>query len=85
MTISRLRRGLNPFTTPGRDHLSHRLTALGLTRREAVLVCYLLTGIGGMVGIYVAQAALADAWAAAGLLGAAMFAGIVWLERSPTA
>jgi len=82
VTISRLRRGLNPLTTPGCDHLSHRLTALGLTRREAVLVCYLLTGIGGMVGVYIAQATLADAWAAVGLLGAAMLAGIIWLERS---
>jgi UDP-GlcNAc:undecaprenyl-phosphate/decaprenyl-phosphate GlcNAc-1-phosphate transferase len=36
--VSRLRRGLNPLTTPGKDHISHRLVALGLSRREAVLV-----------------------------------------------
>ncbi len=43
--ISRLRRGLNPLTTPGRDHLSHRLVKLGLTPRRAVLAIYGL-GIG---------------------------------------
>jgi UDP-GlcNAc:undecaprenyl-phosphate GlcNAc-1-phosphate transferase len=40
--VSRLRRGLNPLTTPGKDHVSHRLVALGYTRREAVLICYLI-------------------------------------------
>jgi UDP-GlcNAc:undecaprenyl-phosphate GlcNAc-1-phosphate transferase len=85
VTFSRLRRGRNPLTTPGCDHLSHRLVARGLTRREAVLVCYLLTGVGGMVGVYVAQAAPNDAFAAAGLLGATMLAGIIWFEWSPAA
>ena len=32
VTVSRLRRGLNPLTTPGRDHLSHRLVAQGMSR-----------------------------------------------------
>ncbi|PJF45564.1 MAG: undecaprenyl/decaprenyl-phosphate alpha-N-acetylglucosaminyl 1-phosphate transferase, partial [Candidatus Thermofonsia Clade 3 bacterium] len=39
--ISRLRRGKNPLTTPGKDHISHRLAYLLGSRREAVLVCYL--------------------------------------------
>ena len=30
VTISRLRRGVNPWTTAGKDHLSHRLVQLGL-------------------------------------------------------
>jgi UDP-GlcNAc:undecaprenyl-phosphate GlcNAc-1-phosphate transferase len=55
VSISRLRRGKNPLTHGGKDHISHRLVQLGLTRREAVLTCYLLAGIGGMVASYAAR------------------------------
>jgi UDP-GlcNAc:undecaprenyl-phosphate GlcNAc-1-phosphate transferase len=79
--VSRLRHGLNPLTTPGKDHLSHRLVALGLTRREAVLTCYLVSGACGMVAIYIAQARFPDAYVAAALLVLAAIWGVVWLER----
>ena len=49
VVISRLRRGKNPLTTPGKDHVSHRLARLTGSRREAVLMCYL---IGGVFGIH---------------------------------
>ena len=58
--ISRLRRGKNPLTTPGKDHLSHRLARLG-SRREAVLICYLVAGALGLVGVFVTQATLSEA------------------------
>ncbi len=51
--ISRLRRGLNPLTTPGRDHLSHRLVKLGLTPRRAVLVIYAIGGVLGALAFVV--------------------------------
>ena len=54
--ISRLRRGLNPLTTPGKDHVSHRLVALGLSKREAVLTLYLASGALGLVSLYLMQA-----------------------------
>jgi UDP-GlcNAc:undecaprenyl-phosphate/decaprenyl-phosphate GlcNAc-1-phosphate transferase len=79
--VSRLRRGLNPLTTPGKDHLSHRLAALGLTRREAVLICYLLGGACGMVAVYIAQARFPDGYVAATLLALAAIYAIAWLER----
>ncbi|HEY3232310.1 MAG TPA: MraY family glycosyltransferase [Roseiflexaceae bacterium] len=79
--VSRLRHGLNPLTTPGKDHLSHRLVALGLTRREAVLTCYLISGACGMVAIYIAQARFPDAYVAAALLVLTAIWGVVWLER----
>jgi UDP-GlcNAc:undecaprenyl-phosphate GlcNAc-1-phosphate transferase len=82
VTISRLRRGLNPLTTPGKDHLSHRLVALGLTRREAVLTCFLLGCASGMVAVYIANAVMLDAYIAAGLLMVAGAVGIIWLERN---
>lgn len=79
--VSRLLRGQNPLTTPGKDHLSHRLVALGLTRREAVLTCYLLGGACGMVAIYIAQSHFPNGYAAAGLLLLAGIVAIIWLER----
>ena len=59
--ISRLRRGKNPFTTPGKDHLSHRLVKMGYTRREAVLILYLLGSIFGMIAVFITQASLLEA------------------------
>ena len=81
VTISRLRRGLNPLTAAGKDHISHRLVALGLTRREAVLTCYLGGGVCGMVAVYVAQAHGVNGYVAAGLLAIGAGALIVWLEH----
>jgi UDP-GlcNAc:undecaprenyl-phosphate GlcNAc-1-phosphate transferase len=80
VVVARLRRGVNPFTTAGKDHLSHRLHALGLTKREAVLSCYLLAGAAGMVGVYLTQATLVEAYVVAGAMALAGVAGIIWLE-----
>ncbi|KPV50876.1 glycosyl transferase [Kouleothrix aurantiaca] len=79
--VSRILRGKNPLTTPGKDHLSHRLVALGLTRREAVLTCYLIGGACGMVAIYIAQSQFPHGYVAAALLALAGIVGIIWLER----
>lgn len=79
--VSRILRGKNPLTTPGKDHLSHRLVALGLTRREAVLTCYLIGGACGMVAIYIAQSQFPHGYVAAALLALAAIVGIIWLER----
>ena len=40
VTVSRLRRGLLPFASPGKDHTAHRLANLRLGERGAVLVIY---------------------------------------------
>jgi UDP-GlcNAc:undecaprenyl-phosphate GlcNAc-1-phosphate transferase len=55
--------------------------ALGLTRREAVLTCYLIGGACGMVAIYIAQSRFPNGYVAAGLLGLAAVTSIIWLER----
>jgi len=47
VTISRARRGLVPFSSPGKDHTSHRLVVLGATHRRAVLTMY---GVGALSG-----------------------------------
>ena len=59
--ISRLRRGKNPLTTAGKDHLSHRLARLSGSQREAVLLCYLVTGATGLSSIFLTQANLQEA------------------------
>jgi UDP-GlcNAc:undecaprenyl-phosphate GlcNAc-1-phosphate transferase len=81
VVVARLRRGLNPFTTPGQDHVSHRLVALGWTRRETVLLLYLAgCGLGGSaLFVSMARAAEAYAFAAAALLAGTV--ALVWLER----
>src|SRR5437660_7088259 len=53
VTISRSRRGLLPFATPGKDHAAHRLANLGLGQRGAVLAMYLLGAIAGSLAILV--------------------------------
>ena len=79
--ISRLRRGVNPFTTPGKDHLSHRLTALGATRRETVLMIYLLGGVFGMIAVFITEATLLQAYIIAALAIALGLIAIVRLEQ----
>ena len=82
--ISRLRRGRNPLTTPGKDHISHRLVRLGHTPREAVLTLYLAGGACGMLATYVMQASIAEGYALLGLALAAGGYAIYRLEQVPT-
>src|SRR3989454_5790822 len=51
VTISRSRRGLLPFATPGKDHAAHRLANVKLGQRSAVLVMYLIGATSGTLAI----------------------------------
>jgi len=62
VVISRMRRGLNPLTHPGKDHVSHRLVRLGYTKREAVLVLCLAGGALGIAAVYISQTAPLEAY-----------------------
>jgi UDP-GlcNAc:undecaprenyl-phosphate/decaprenyl-phosphate GlcNAc-1-phosphate transferase len=64
--FSRLRRGKNPLTTPGRDHVSHRLVARGFTTREAVMSHYLASGAYGIVAILVTEATILEGYVLGG-------------------
>jgi UDP-GlcNAc:undecaprenyl-phosphate/decaprenyl-phosphate GlcNAc-1-phosphate transferase len=78
--ISRLRQGKNPLTTPGKDHVSHRLAVLTGSRREAVLICYLIAGAVGLSAVFVAEANPTEARiVGAAILLAALY-GLWWLE-----
>lgn len=81
VTWSRLRRGVNPLTTAGKDHSSHRLVLLGFTQREAVLLLYLLGGAFGMVALFITQATVAEGYVIGGTVAALSLAGILWLDR----
>jgi UDP-GlcNAc:undecaprenyl-phosphate GlcNAc-1-phosphate transferase len=81
VVISRLRRGFNPLTTPGRDHVSHRLVAMGYTRREAVLICYLLCAGLGVIALFVTQASIVEGYVVGGIV-ALVAAWMLWrMER----
>jgi len=68
VVISRLRRGLNPLTTPGKDHVSHRLVAMGATQREAVLMLYLVCCILGVIAMFLTQASMIEGYFVGALL-----------------
>ncbi|HEY72842.1 MAG TPA: undecaprenyl/decaprenyl-phosphate alpha-N-acetylglucosaminyl 1-phosphate transferase [Thermoflexia bacterium] len=81
--ISRLRRRLNPATTPGQDHTSHRLTAAGLTQREAVLTLYIVSFILGLLAVFVTEASILEGYTVGGLVALAGLYGLWRLERPP--
>jgi UDP-GlcNAc:undecaprenyl-phosphate GlcNAc-1-phosphate transferase len=83
VVFSRLRRGLNPFTTPGTDHTSHRLVRLGYTQREAVMGLYLVGGILGLIALLVVESDRMAAYSILVLVAIAALIGIWRLERIP--
>lgn len=84
VTVSRLRRGLNPLTTPGKDHASHRLVAMNMTQREAVLTLYLVAGALGVVAIFVTQASVLEGYIAGGIVALVAVYALWHLERDWT-
>jgi len=81
VVISRLRRGLNPITHPGKDHLSHRLVAMGWTQREAVMAIYLICGGLGLVALFLTQASVVEGYAVAAALALLGLFGLWKLEQ----
>ena len=53
--FSRLRRGISPFQG-GKDHLSHRLIRLGLSRRIAALLLWMLSAFFGLLAVIISLA-----------------------------
>ena len=83
VTISRSRRGLLPFTTPGKDHAAHRLANLGLGQRGAVLALYSLGALTGGTAVLVAYLPSTGALGVAILAAALLLLAVAWLERAP--
>src|SRR5579859_1918848 len=83
VTISRSRRGLLPFATPGKDHSAHRLANLGLGQRGAVLTIYLVGAVSGGAAILVTYLSNQAAAIVGLAVVVAMLLAIAWLERAP--
>jgi UDP-GlcNAc:undecaprenyl-phosphate GlcNAc-1-phosphate transferase len=83
VSISRSRRGLLPFATPGKDHTAHRLANLGLGTRLAVIAMYGLGLVFGFLALLVSHLGSAPAvWAAAAIVCAGLLA-VAALEKAP--
>src|SRR6202453_2681721 len=80
VSIARARRGLLPFTSPGKDHTAHRLSNLGLGHRGAVLVLYCLAALFGGLGVLAPRVSSGKAFGLAGFLLAAALVAVVFLE-----
>jgi UDP-GlcNAc:undecaprenyl-phosphate GlcNAc-1-phosphate transferase len=76
VSISRLRRGKNPLTTPGKDHCSHRIANHGFSKREAVMILYL---VGGALGITAIIASISSVRANLVIAGALVLIGLFML------
>jgi UDP-GlcNAc:undecaprenyl-phosphate GlcNAc-1-phosphate transferase len=83
VVLSRLRRGLNPLTTPGRDHVSHRLVAAGMRQREAVLTLYVASFVLGLLAIFVTRASVLEGYIGGGAAAALGLYGLWRMERPP--
>jgi UDP-GlcNAc:undecaprenyl-phosphate GlcNAc-1-phosphate transferase len=78
ISISRSRRGLLPFTSPGKDHTAHRLSNLGLGHRGAVVTLYGLALCSGTLALLVLHIAALTAYA---LTAALVVCGLVAIGR----
>src|SRR5215467_8607162 len=83
VTISRSRRGLLPFATPGKDHAAHRLANLGLGQRGAVLTMYMVGALSGSLALLVSTLPLPLALGATVFAVVVALAGVAFLERAP--
>jgi UDP-GlcNAc:undecaprenyl-phosphate GlcNAc-1-phosphate transferase len=83
VTISRSRRGLLPFVTPGKDHVAHRLSNLGLGHRGAVLTLYLLGAVGGSAAVFVTYLSTRGAIVLGAVVLSVILLGVAYLERAP--
>jgi UDP-GlcNAc:undecaprenyl-phosphate GlcNAc-1-phosphate transferase len=80
VTLSRIRRGI-PISRGGKDHLSHRLVALGFTKREAVMILYLIQGMLGVAALVVMQADLFEGYVVGAVVLVAALYGAYKLEQ----
>ncbi|MBN1178301.1 MAG: undecaprenyl/decaprenyl-phosphate alpha-N-acetylglucosaminyl 1-phosphate transferase [Anaerolineae bacterium] len=78
--LSRLRRRIPPWTA-GKDHVSHRLVAVGMSPREAVLTIYAVCFVLGILAVFVTQASILEGYAVGGAVFLAALYGLWRLER----
>jgi UDP-GlcNAc:undecaprenyl-phosphate GlcNAc-1-phosphate transferase len=83
VSISRSRRGLIPFTSPGKDHTAHRLANLGLGQRGAVLALYALACLFGVLALLVPSLSPGQALTMVAVVVLCCLVAIYFLEGAP--
>jgi UDP-GlcNAc:undecaprenyl-phosphate GlcNAc-1-phosphate transferase len=83
VSISRTRRGLIPFASPGKDHTAHRLANAGLGQRGAVLALYAVGAVSGLLAMLICGARTTFAYGLAGIVTLIALVSIVLLEGFP--
>jgi UDP-GlcNAc:undecaprenyl-phosphate/decaprenyl-phosphate GlcNAc-1-phosphate transferase len=83
VSISRARRGLLPFTSPGKDHTAHRLSNLGFGHRGAVLLLYLSATACGACALALRWLSVTASYLFAALLAITAIAAVYLLETVP--
>ncbi|MGH9714583.1 MAG: glycosyltransferase family 4 protein [Candidatus Acidiferrales bacterium] len=83
VSISRARRGLLPFTSPGKDHTAHRLSNLGLGHRGAVLVMYCTAALVGALGFIAARLSPANEYVLFAIMVGVGALALIFFESVP--
>jgi UDP-GlcNAc:undecaprenyl-phosphate/decaprenyl-phosphate GlcNAc-1-phosphate transferase len=83
VTISRSRRGLLPFASPGKDHAAHRIANLGLGHRGAVMLLYAIAALSGGAGVLVSYLSPLGAVLLTILACVLLLCGVLLLEQAP--
>jgi len=81
VVVARTRRRVNPFTTAGRDHLSHRLVERGATAREAALIQWLLGCAAGGLALLASFATAGGHIVPWAVMAAVLTAGALAIRR----
>lgn len=83
VSISRLRRGLVPFSSPGKDHAAHRLVNWGYSQRQAVLALYLVGISGGLLAVLMRRLAVVEGLILGTIVAIVALATVAIFERAP--
>ncbi len=83
VSISRARRGLLPFASPGKDHTAHRLSNLGLGHRGAVLVLYAMAILSGALALAAPHLSATVLYLSAAILALFTLVAVYLLEGVP--
>jgi UDP-GlcNAc:undecaprenyl-phosphate/decaprenyl-phosphate GlcNAc-1-phosphate transferase len=83
ISISRSRRGMLPFTSPGKDHTAHRLLNLGLGHRGAVIAMYCAAVLFGSLGLLIPHISQLLAYLLLGAIAGLTLFSIWKLESAP--
>ena len=83
VSISRLRRGLVPFSSPGKDHTGHRLANSGFSTRASVVILYALGFAFGLLAILSTRLNSGQLLTMGATILAGFAGAITMLERLP--